>query len=155
MNHSRCYLGQDLTAYIRNGREVAQMCQLKEPFSWWWQKSGKMPNKNLRGIFIPLFQNKNMGKTQTCIYQPRIYENSSFVCLFVCLFVSGRNTDFIRKGNPNTALPRASSINQVFPLALEYSVSVSLFLSLLYLVQEPKAMFNMFGFYIDNIKVNI
>lgn len=33
-SHSRCYPGQYLTAPIRKGREVAQMCLLKEPFSW-------------------------------------------------------------------------------------------------------------------------
>lgn len=60
-----------------------------------------------------------------------------------------------KSGNLNTALPRASSINQVFPLAPEYSISLPFFFNLLYLVQEPKAMFNMFGFYTDNIKVKI
>lgn len=33
-SHSHCSQGQDLTAPIRNGREAAQMCLLKEPFSW-------------------------------------------------------------------------------------------------------------------------
>jgi len=94
-----------------------------------------------------------MGKRETYMHQPHIQEKTP--SLFFSFF-SGRNTEVSEKtGNLNTALPRASSINQVFPLASEYSISLPLFLNLLYLVQELKAMFNMFVFYTDNIKVNI
>lgn len=88
------------------------------------------------------------------MHQPHIYEKSPFFFFFFFLQVETLRSSE-KTGNLNTTLPRASSINQVFPLAPEYSISLPLVLNLLYLVQEPKAMFNVFGFYTDNIKVNI
>lgn len=127
VNHSCCYLGRDLTAYIRNGCEVAQMCLLREPFSWWWQKSGKVPDTNLSGFFfLFFFQNKTkqkMGKRGTYTHQPHIYKTAPFY-FFSFQVETLRSSE--KTGSLNIALPRVSSINQSLSFGLKiFSLSPS------------------------------
>lgn len=151
--HSCCYLGQDLTAYIRNGREVAQMCLLKEPFSWWWQKSGKMPDKNLIYFFFsfPFFKiiKRGVGEKLVCI-------NHTYMRKTLFIFSFRYKYWDLQKRQEILTLPSPGSYPSIKSFLWPYNIqSLSLFLNLLYLVQEPKAMFNMFVFNTDNIKVNI
>lgn len=86
-----CSPGEDLTAPIRNGCEAAQMCLLQEPFSWWWQKPGKIPKIKIGGGFIffsPIsFQTKRIREKETWMHQPHINEKSLYYFLFFFFFL--------------------------------------------------------------------